>query len=340
MGGFLIGERGSSVVEDIVLFPEQYVSQVEYFGSPHAQADLLRNISAEKKRVIGWWHSHNHMPAFHSGQDDRNFESLFNSVAPYNRIKLGETRIPVKSVEDVILEDGSHGVRIIGSAGSSDIVLSGISSGQFGQAFELEEITSGFAYSIVVSLSKGKSFYAEVLYELPYTGEPVKLRGVPLEVITSAGSSGGPCVLRDALAEEIKRKVRISEGESEYEGFKSESVPEILAENNKRAQDESSSGVEDKLKSSQSRFKENGNECVESIEGVLFSLSVPPELLYQPELRNGEQLQKYSEEKSPIDLHKSLNQSLDEGQLYLVERLLRKFGISLDNFRVSRRRFR
>ncbi|PIU29716.1 hypothetical protein COT07_04470 [Candidatus Woesearchaeota archaeon CG07_land_8_20_14_0_80_44_23] len=219
-GGFLAAERGSDVADDAYLFTDQEVCHDGYVGKPGMLSSVIEEIAASGKRVIGWWHSHDSMPAFHSQRDEQNFRQLFLSVAPYNQVVLSERRIPIKeSAIERIVRGGKEKIRISGSSiieiqapENSNLLPNLLPNLQpnlppnlLQEAYEIERISSGFAYSVVVSLGSGKP-YAELMFEDPATQRLMKIENAPLEIIISGKQVEG---LYDILKEEACSKVRI-----------------------------------------------------------------------------------------------------------------------------------
>jgi len=215
-GGFLAAERGSDVADDAYLFTDQEVCHDGYVGKPGMLSSVVEEIAASGKRVIGWWHSHDSMPAFHSQRDEQNFRQLFLSVAPYNQVVLSERRIPIKeSAIERIVNGGKEKIRISGSSiieiqapENSNLLPNlqpNLPPNLLQEAYEIERISSGFAYSVVVSLGGGKP-YAELMFEDPATQRLMKIENAPLEIIISGKPVEG---LYDILKEEACSKVKI-----------------------------------------------------------------------------------------------------------------------------------
>ncbi|MEM0230672.1 MAG: hypothetical protein QW471_00520 [Candidatus Woesearchaeota archaeon] len=202
-GGFLLGESGSGIVEDAALFPKQEVSRFYYLGDPSYQHLILSEISdLSELSILGWWHSHNSMPAFHSYVDEQNFEALFRSISNYNRKKIFEFRNPVDGIDF----EGADSLRIR-LTDSRTVEISGLMPNSQVSAFEVEVVSSGFAYSIVVSSSDENGAYAEVMFEEPGTGSILK-RIAQISVLQSQQHfDEDDSALISLLSEEIKKKI-------------------------------------------------------------------------------------------------------------------------------------
>jgi proteasome lid subunit RPN8/RPN11 len=143
--GFLLSDRASCVIDDVMLAPGQEVGGTSVTVSATAVLAAGREIEKAGRQVRGWWHSHGAHPVFHSQTDDETTEDVLNQIAATSELCEEEELLP-------------------------SLAPNG------GMVFE----RGAFAFSLVVNAS-GEAPHAELFLLRPGSDDLVR-RVVPIEV--------------------------------------------------------------------------------------------------------------------------------------------------------------
>ncbi|MCX6709547.1 MAG: Mov34/MPN/PAD-1 family protein [Candidatus Woesearchaeota archaeon] len=193
-GGILVGEidRFDGIATEAYLSPGQEVSSTTYDGNLERLSEESEFLQKSGKKIIGCWHSHNSMNAFHSSRDDENLKNLFLEISAYNQLEIGRQRVFLAGqelkAETIENESGNETIIRLTSDDNPkkvfEIKLEGqnpFSDMKVRSICEQRFIGTDFAYSVVVN-NHGK-VYSEVYYTEPRKKETVKVKDAPLEII-------------------------------------------------------------------------------------------------------------------------------------------------------------
>lgn len=202
--GFLLSDRNSCVIDDVMLAPGQDVSGASVTVAATSVLAAGREVEAAGRQVRGWWHSHGAHPVFHSQTDDETTEEVLNQIAATSEVCEEEELLPSIAPDGgMVFERSCETLRVVMPPSAAGAVRMRL----------LRQTHVGFAFSLVVNAS-GEAPHAELFLRRNGSDDLVR-RVVPIEVTSGLDRARIEQEVEERVVMAKTRRVTGRAGESE-----------------------------------------------------------------------------------------------------------------------------